>query len=314
MSALTAKDELLQHLETDVSASQCTKHPVSGNIAKSSLCHRHTALARPPPASPASASAQAKSTYRCDLVVFQRRGWLRSALLPSPDIGSKLRQTFIKKGYLQIKHHLPSREKNKVQTKRNQLICAEQGGKATQPLSFVLPLPGCALERCYTVTHYRFTSPSLEHLSSANSLGSHSPASGGWYPVGSRICSCQESFQQPPLQHLGWRVTAEGAGGGQVWVMVYLGRGLTLCVVLGRGHERRLMEKVSPPIQLRPRSLLSARSEQLQRCGCLLSTAPSLSCFFCVVQPGRQPSSSEKAEKVCQQLSALLITPPDPCK
>lgn len=42
------------------------------------------------------------------------------------------------------------------------------------------------------------------------------------------------------------------------------------------------------PVQLRSRSIPRLRSEQLLS---LFNTAPSLSCFSCLRQPGRQPSS-----------------------
>lgn len=70
-----AKHEMLQHLETDISARQCIKHPVSDNVARSSLCHKHAAPASPPLTSPVPVSAQAKGTKSCYLVVLQRRGF-----------------------------------------------------------------------------------------------------------------------------------------------------------------------------------------------------------------------------------------------
>ena len=60
------------------------------------------------------------------VVAWQKRGWLRSTVLPRPSTGSKLRQIFLRKGYLKLNHHMPSREKQAAQTERN-LICTEWG-------------------------------------------------------------------------------------------------------------------------------------------------------------------------------------------
>ena len=185
---------MLQHLETDVSASRWVKHPVSGNVAGSSLCHKSTAPASPPPASPVPVTAQVAGTNRHNLVVSQNRGWLGSALLPGPSLGSELGRTFLKGGYLQIKHRVPSREKQAAQTKRNQLICAEQRENATQPAWFLLPRPGRYLQRCSQ------PQPRRQGTSLPGKLPGLAQSCLGWLvAVGSRICSPRESCQQPPL-------------------------------------------------------------------------------------------------------------------
>lgn len=139
--------------------------------------------------------------------------------------GSKLGQTFFKKGYLRIKHHVPSREKHTVQTKRNQLICTEQGGeKATQPAYIMLPLPACALERCSTAT--------LQPRQPGTSLFSKFPGLAQtcqWWLVAwgeQNLFVPGELPAATPKATPRRTVTAAEAAGGQVWVKACQGRGL----------------------------------------------------------------------------------------
>lgn len=234
---------MLQHLETDISASQSIKYPGSGNVAESSLCHKHTAPASPPPTSPVPMSAQAKGTKSCDLVVLQRRGLLRNALLPGPSVGSKLRQIFLKKGYLQIKQHVSSREKHTVQTKRNQLICAEQGGK---------PHSWRDLRCLFQDVPWR--SAPQPHVTASPVPAGHTSlwqtpwadtvlpgVAGSVWGAGSAPLG-RAASSHPPMPQ-------EDGDSRRGWGRSGLGYGMpgkrSQCVVPGRGHERRLAEKGS---------------------------------------------------------------------
>lgn len=216
---------MLQHLETDVSARQCIKHPVSDNVVESSLCHKHAAPASPPLTSPVPVSAQAKGTKSCYLVVLQRRGLLRSALLPGPSVGSKLRQTFLKKGYLQIKHHVPSREKHPVQTRRNQLIRQSRGKK-----------PHTEHDLCCLFQDVPWRGAPRPRVTASPAPAGHtSPWQTPWartaLPVvassvrGAETAPPRRAASSHPQCHRRM-VAAEGAGGGHVWVKACRGRGL----------------------------------------------------------------------------------------
>lgn len=158
MSTLTAKNEIFQHLETDISANQCPNIQSLANIAESSLCHQR---AGPAPMSAPCPHVCPRERHK----TLSFRGVAEEELAekcstPRSKCWLKSQTNISQEGISAGHPSRASQGKNTEQTKTDQLIWAEHWGKTTQPAWFVLPLPGCALERCSVATGYSLPSAS----------------------------------------------------------------------------------------------------------------------------------------------------------